>query len=131
MRWLRRILVGLLVRRIGGTPDAGLVAKILEALERGLPRDYPWPGNVRELEQAVRRTLLTGSYHAGIAPATPDEEATLLESMRAGELTATELLTRYCGIVYRRVGTYSEVARRTGLDPRTARKYVEAPGRNR
>jgi hypothetical protein len=28
-------------------------------------------------------------------------------------------------MLYRRLGSYADVARRTGLDPRTSRKYVE------
>lgn len=116
------LLVRLLVSRIAGTEDA---SQVLEALERDLPRGYPWPGNVRELEQAVRRVLLTGRYAADLAHAAPDEEALLIEKLRAGELTANELLARYSRMLYRRLGTYADVAKRTGLDPRTSRKYVE------
>jgi len=119
------LLVRLLVGRIAGTQDAELVAEVLEALENDLPRGYTWPGNVRELEQAVRRVLLTGRYAADIAQATPDEETALVEKLRTGELTAAELLGRYCAMLYGRLGTYAEVAKRTGLDPRTTRKYVE------
>ena len=50
--------------------------------------------------------------------------ATFIEKLHAGELTAAELLARYCALLYRRLGTYAEVAKRTGLDPRTSRKYV-------
>ncbi len=118
------LLVRHLVERIAGTPDTALVARVREALASGLPRGYAWPGNVRELEQAVRRILLTGRYGADLAPAAPDEEAALVDKLRAGDLTATELLARYCRLLYRRLGTYAEVAKRTGLDPRTTRKYV-------
>jgi hypothetical protein len=45
--------------------------------------------------------------------------------MRRGELTASELLASYSRMLYRRLGTYAEVAKRTGLDPRTSRKYIE------
>jgi hypothetical protein len=58
-------------------------------------------------------------------PAHGDEEA-LLDRLRAGEMTATELLGEYSALLYRRFGTYAEVAKRTGLDPRTSRKYVES-----
>jgi transcriptional regulator with AAA-type ATPase domain len=119
------LLVRLLVGRIAGAQDPELVAEVLEALESGLPRGYTWPGNVRELEQAVRRILITGRYAADLAPAGPDEETALVAKLRSGELTAAELLARYCAMLYRRLGTYAEVAKRTGLDPRTSRKYVE------
>jgi hypothetical protein len=119
-------LVRLLVVRIAGEQASELAASIMEALERDLPRGYPWPGNVRELEQALRRILLTGRYMGGVVAAGPSEEDALEEKLRAGQLTADELLSRYCALLYRRLGTYAEVARQTGLDPRTSRKYVEA-----
>jgi two-component system, NtrC family, response regulator HydG len=119
-------LVRLLVARVTGGEAPELAALVLEALERSLPRDYPWPGNVRELEQAVRRVLLTGSYAPQGGRGTLSEEAALVEKLRAGTLGAEELLTRYCGMLHRRLGSYAEVARVTGLDPRTSRKYVIA-----
>jgi two-component system, NtrC family, response regulator HydG len=119
-------LVALLVERVTGGEAPELAARVLEALERGLPRGYPWPGNVRELEQAVRRVLLTGSYTAQSAGGTLSKEAALVEKLRAGTLPADELLARYCGMLYRRLGSYAEVARVTGLDPRTSRKYAIA-----
>jgi DNA-binding NtrC family response regulator len=118
-------LVRLLVARVTGAQTAELGAEVLDALERDLPRGYGWPGNVRELEQSVRRVLLTGRYAAELPPTTQSEDEALIDKVRAGELTAEEVLTRYCGLLYRRLGTYAEVARRTGLDPRTSRKYVE------
>jgi len=118
-------LVRLLVARITGAQNSDLVATALEALESGLPRGYAWPGNVRELEQAVRRILLTGSYSAELSPTAQNEDEALIDKLRAGQLTAAELLAQYCALLYRRLGTYAEVAKRTGLDPRTSRKYVE------
>ena len=118
-------LVRLLVRRLTGAQAPELVATVLEALENTLPRGYAWPGNVRELEQAVRRILLTGRYAADMPQAALSDEDTLVEKLRAGNLTADELLGRYCVMLHQRLGTYAEVAKRTGLDPRTSRKYVE------
>jgi hypothetical protein len=118
------LLVRLLVARIAGAEVPGLVARVLEALEANLPRGYPWPGNVRELEQAVRRILLTGRYAGEAASAAGGEEEALGERLRAGELSADELLGRYGALLYRRLGSYAEVSRRMGVDVRTARKYV-------
>jgi hypothetical protein len=81
---------------------------------------------VRELEQAVRRILLTGRYAPELPRSSPGEEDELIDKLRAGGLTAAELLARYSALLYRRLGTYAEVAKRTGLDPRTSRKYVES-----
>src|SRR5438445_4588490 len=121
-----RQLVRLLVARITGGESVPLSARVLEALERSVPRGYPWPGNVRELEQGVRRVLLTGRYVPDLAHAADDEETALVHELRAGELTAAQVLGRYCALLYRRLGTYANVAKRTGLDPRTSRKYVTA-----
>ena len=118
-------LVRLLVERIAGPSASELAEGVLESLGETVPKGYAWPGNVRELEQAVRRILLTGRYMPEAAVAASDEDALLVEKLRAGELTAAELLARYSAMLHRRLGSYAEVAKRTGLDPRTTRKYIE------
>jgi transcriptional regulator with PAS, ATPase and Fis domain len=118
-------LVRLLVTRVAGDQARDLAPFVMEALERDLPQGYAWPGNVRELEQAVRRILLTGRYAGEVANAAGEDDL-LVGKLHAGALTAEELLARYCALLYRRLGTYAEVAKRTGLDPRTSRKYIEA-----
>ncbi|HSU63886.1 MAG TPA: sigma 54-interacting transcriptional regulator [Burkholderiales bacterium] len=116
-------LVRLIVARTAG--DATLAGRVLEALERDLPRDYAWPGNVRELEQAVRRVFLTGGYKPDLAaPAELDAEERLIVRLRAGSLSADEVLAGYSAMLYQRLGSYAAVAERTRLDPRTSRKYV-------
>ncbi|MGE3376571.1 MAG: sigma 54-interacting transcriptional regulator [Vicinamibacteria bacterium] len=118
------LMVRLLIARIAGAELPELVERVLEALDASLPRDYPWPGNVRELEQAVRRILLTGRYAGEAAQAPAAGEESLAAQLRAGELTADELLSRYAAGLHRRLGSYAEVARRMQVDVRTARKYV-------
>jgi DNA-binding NtrC family response regulator len=116
-------LVHLLLGRMTGRPSEELTAKVLAQLRESLPADYAWPGNVRELEQALRRILLKGAY-GGEAPDRGGHDA-WLEEIGAGRLTAEELLQRYCRLLHERHGTYEEVARRTALDRRTVKKYVE------
>jgi len=43
---------------------------------------------------------------------------------RDGRLTAQQLLSAYCALLYRQLGSYSEVAARTGLDCRTVRRHI-------
>ena len=117
-------LVRLVVMRISGEPRGDLESIALEAIRRDLPRDYAWPGNVRELEQAVRRILLTGRYASDLGSASADREQQFADLARTGQLSAKDLLGRYCAMLYRQLGTYADVAARTGLDRRTARKYV-------
>jgi sigma-54 specific flagellar transcriptional regulator A len=119
-------LVSLLIARMTGAQNATLTDKILTALHRDLSPEYPWPGNVRELEQAVRRILLTGRYNGDLAPVAGGAEEDLVQHLRAGTIGAEEMLGRYCALLYERHGTYEDVARRTGLDRRTAKKYAQA-----
>jgi DNA-binding NtrC family response regulator len=120
------LLLTHLVGRLAGEPVPAIVAEVKASLEAGLPRAYGWPGNVRELEQAVRRILLGYDYTGDRTPAVAGPREELLSGMEAGALDAPGLLRRYCHLLYERHGTYEEVARKTGLDRRTVRKYILA-----
>ena len=112
------------VGRILGKTDIELVEMIVSEIKHSPGENYPWPGNVRELEQCVRRILLNRSYlpdtqSQAIAPA-----ERLAREMMAGSLDAQALLNGYCCLLYRQLGTYEAVARRTRLDRRTVKKYI-------
>jgi DNA-binding NtrC family response regulator len=113
-----------LVERIVGEKSPELAAMAQEAIAAGVGKGYAWPGNVRELEQAVRRILMTAAYDPGPPAAARDLGDRLLSSMAEGALDAHEVLSMYCALLYRRHGTYEEVAKRTKLDRRTVKKYV-------
>jgi len=119
-------LVRLLVTRTAGEDRPELVDLVQETLRRDLPPRYPWPGNVRELEQAVRRVLLTGRYKGDLEQRSSHPADGLARDVRSGALDARELLEGYCRMLYEQTRNYEEVARRTGLDRRTIRKYVHA-----
>ena len=119
-----------LVERIVGEPSDDLVAITRDVIAAGVGKDYAWPGNVREVEQAVRRILMTAAYDPGPRAVLRDATDRFLESMKDGALDAHEVLAMYCALLYRRHGTYEDVAKRTKLDRRTVKKYVlEASGR--
>jgi DNA-binding NtrC family response regulator len=115
-------LVSHILSRLSGDAQTGTFSAVLEAIEKGVGRDYGWPGNVRELEQAVRCILLTGVY-CGDANKTAGEDA-WLSALERGELSAQQLSAGYCQRLFKRYGSYGEVARRTGLDWRTVKKNV-------
>lgn len=119
-------MVNLLVERLTGTAESRLAVRISDSLRASLPTDYGWPGNVRELEQAVRRVLLGVPYQGFqlTSDATGHDDA-LARAVSDGALTAAELLTRYCGQLYRELGSYEAVAQRVALDRRTVKKYVD------
>ena len=118
-------LVNLLILRLTGQESEELTQRVLETIRQDLPRDYPWLGNVRELEQAIRRILLSGHYLGDVLLMGQNSEKDFLEKYKKGGFETRELLGSYCAYLYKRFGTYEEVARRTKLDRRTVKKYVE------
>jgi hypothetical protein len=119
------VLVRGILRRLLGEAGGDMAASVCATLERSVGPAYPWPGNVRELEQAVRRILVTGDFRGEPSPAAADAQQQLLAAVAAGSLDARQLLAGYCRLLYRRHGTIEEVARRTDLDRRTVKKYLE------
>ena len=120
-----RNLVLFIAKRIAGPEEAEALAGEVELwIEGNLGGDYPWPGNVRELEQCVRNILIRNEYRAPRTPAT-DPRRGLVEALTAGELTADELLMRYCTLVYAQTGNYQETARRLALDRRTVKSKID------
>jgi DNA-binding NtrC family response regulator len=123
-----------ILKRICGDGGEALAMEVGRELHVSVPPGYDWPGNVRELEQAVRSVLLNGRYapQARAAAADGDETAVgLMRDLAGDTLGARTLLAGYCRLLYARSGNYGEVARRTGLDHRTVRKYVQVPEEHR
>lgn len=116
------LLVDKMVARMTGADSADLTAMVKDVLIQSVGREYHWPGNVRELEQAVRRILLTRAY-AGQRQDL-DLKAALQSGIESGTLDAEALLSSYCTLLHQRHGTFEEVSRRTKLDRRTVKKYV-------
>jgi DNA-binding NtrC family response regulator len=119
------ILIAHTVTWITGQPNEALCQTVRQVIDTRLGRDYTWPGNVRELAQCVRRVIIKQDYQ-GDQPCQASAQATdsLADQMRAGSLRAEDLVAQYCQMLYRRLGTYEEVARRTDLDRRTVKRYV-------
>ena len=111
--------------RVAGEEEAdALAVEVREWIDEHIPEDYPWPGNVRELEQCVRNILVRNAYHPPRRPV-PEPGQQMLEALATGEITADELLTRYCTLVYAKTGSYQEAARLLDLDRRTVKSRVD------
>jgi transcriptional regulator with AAA-type ATPase domain len=119
------LLIEHVLTRLLGQPARTLVAAVQHAVPRCVAPDYAWPGNVRELEQCVRSILLTNAYHAQRTPRAPQTQTRLLQGITAQAYDVPALIGDYCKLLFERHGAYLEVARRTGLDRRTVKKYVE------
>lgn len=113
------------VQRMVGQPSPELIEMTQNVIDKHLGPDYPWPGNVRELEQCVRSVLLRRSYAGDTKSTAPDLESLLTRGIRSGQLDAQNLVSGYCHLLYQRHGTFEEVARRTRLDRRTVKKYIQ------
>jgi transcriptional regulator of acetoin/glycerol metabolism len=113
------------VANLMGEPAPELVATVESALLHAVGGHYSWPGNVRELEQAVRQILLTGGYPGSAPPRRQDLVERLVTGIEAETLDADALLAGYCALLYENCGNYEEVARRTNLDRRTVKKYIQ------
>jgi DNA-binding NtrC family response regulator len=81
---------------------------------------HRWPGNFRELEQCVRSVMLRGSYHpAGMVASDPHQR--IATGMLSGMMSADDLLSSYCTLLYASSRNYSDVAEKLGIDRRTVR----------
>jgi len=115
-----RELVIYMARRVAGAESEELAGEVLHWIERNLESGYPWPGNYRELEQCVKNVLIRRDYKPARSSA-GDSTEDFARSFREGRLTAEEVLSQYCAIVYRQTGSYEETARRLGIDRRTVK----------
>jgi DNA-binding NtrC family response regulator len=112
-------------RRVAPEEAESLAAEVSEWINKHLGPRYPWPGNVRELEQCFRNVMIHGAYTPAAAAKSAGEDwESTARSIRGGELTAEELLRRYCRIVHAHCGSYEQTAKRTGLDWRTVKKKL-------
>ncbi len=118
-------LLNITIQRLVGRPSPELVAGIQNIINTNLGPEYLWPGNVRELEQCVRRIFLKGMYSGDDAITDIDLEQTLMNGIDQGNIDSYRLTSGYCYLLYQRHQTFEEVARRTGLDRRTVKKYIQ------
>src|SRR5262249_11655411 len=121
---LRQLIV-YMTRKVAGSEGEELAAEVADWIEKNQGADYPWPGNYRELEQCVKNVLIRRDYRPSQSKA-GDPLDQVAEDFRAGRLTAEDLISRYCTIVYSRTGSYEETARRLGLDRRTVKAKINA-----
>lgn len=118
-------LVLFMARRVAGDEAESLAREAGEWILNRLGPDYEWPGNYRELEQCIRNLLIRKDYRP-VSWGPRDSSGGLFEPAYGGRLTASELLTRYCTLIYARTGSYEETARRLDLDRRTVKSKVDA-----
>ncbi|MCF6248090.1 MAG: sigma 54-interacting transcriptional regulator [Desulfobacula sp.] len=119
-------LLDFTILKLTGTQSDKLIRKVKRIIDRQLGKDYQWPGNVRELEQCVRSVLLRrnyrGKYVKKIKPVSVAEQ--LSQGITDQSISVAELVSGYCNLLYKSLGTYEKVAKQTGLDRRTIKKHI-------
>ena len=119
-----RELVVYMARRVAGPEAEEFGPEVTDWIGQNLGSGYAWPGNYRELEQCVRNVLIRRNYRPARAAAMAPIDR-CVEEFRAGSLTADDLLSRYCTLLYAKTGNYEEVARRLRMDRRTVKSKVD------
>jgi DNA-binding NtrC family response regulator len=119
-------LLDFTIQKMTGTHSEKLIEKVKRIINRNLGSEYLWPGNVRELEQCVRSVLLRRDYKGKNRQVAQD----LSPAQQLGQgivdqtICVPDLISGYCALLYDTLGTYEKVARKTGLDRRTVKKYI-------
>ena len=78
-----------------------------------------------ELNQRERPPETATGRSPPARPAETGTEAELAAAVRAGKLSAEELLSRYCTLVYARFRSYEAAARSLALDRRTVKAKID------
>jgi hypothetical protein len=69
--------------------------------------------------------VIRGHYRPRRPAPAADPRHAFAEAVVTGAFDADQLLRRYCTLVYAETGSYSETARRVGLDRKTAQRKVD------
>ena len=120
------LVESILARRLS-SGSAELAEEIVDWINKNLGESYAWHGNIRELEQCVSSYLIRQSY-------VPIELGSDCKNVQlpdwlcpavAGELTAEQLLSRYCTYLYSIHSSYEKTAQILKLDRRTVKSKID------
>lgn len=115
-----------LTRKIAGENSESLGQQACDWILQNLGSNYPWRGNIRELEQCISSIMIRGRYVPADPFTTSSANADWTQAAVACQLTADQLLQRYCTWSYHHTHSYEASARQLGLDRRTVKAKVDA-----
>lgn len=98
---------------------------VIHWIQNNLGINYDWPGNIRELQQCVNNILIRGSYQQLPTQKSLTPQHHLKAATDHGKISADQLLSDYCKLVYENVRSYEAAATQLGLDRRTVKKWVD------
>ena len=119
-------LLDFTIQKMTGAFSGELTAKVKRVIDQKLGKYYQWPGNVRELEQCARSVLLKKDYGGRQKDENKnlEPEEKLVKGILERNIMVSSLVSGYCKLLYDQFGTYEKVAKLTGLDRRTIKKYI-------
>lgn len=115
-----------LARKIACDDSESLGQQACDWILRNLGPNYPWRGNIRELEQCVSSIMIRGCYVAADPIAATTANINWTRDAIACQLTADQLLQRYCTWSYHHTSSYEASARQLGIDRRTVKAKVDS-----
>lgn len=113
--------------KLAGSDGQRLADQSVDWILQHLGRHYPWRGNIRELEQCVASIMIRGQYR----PACVDGKQNVasnpqwIQQTLQGDLSADQLLQKYCTLVYHQTGTYESAAAKLKVDRRTVKAKID------
>ena len=119
---LRQFVIILAKRLLDGEDAESFAAQCCDWIVKNLGLEYPWPGNVRELEQCLRNLLIRGEYTP--MAKSPSPPADLESLFLSSGMDAESLMKAYVAALYKREKSMLGVAKVSGLDRRTVKKYL-------
>lgn len=118
-------MVSHISKKVIGTKESShLTEETVVWIIKNLGLEYEWPGNVRELEQCVRNIMVRGEYIPLETLSQQKKSGKLAERIENAAISADELLSEYCTLVYKRTGSYVETAKLLSIDRRTVKSKV-------
>jgi len=114
-----------IARKVAGTDSETLGQQACEWILNNLGANYPWRGNIRELEQCVSSIMIRGSYTPADRSQSTSGKNDWTQDAASCQLTADELLQRYCTWIYYHTDSYEAAAKKLKIDRRTVKAKVD------
>ena len=123
-------LVKYIITNVLKIDDKNLVDETFRILNCKELEQYEWQGNIRELEQAVRQTIVTGTFNKENIlhdrAHDPKSYHDILDQLVKNPISVEILTQSYIEKLHLKYKNLSKVGRMTGLDWRTIKKYLDA-----
>lgn len=113
-------LVDFIAHRIAPDAKEELKTDVMRWFKSANMSSYDWPGNMRELEQCVRNIMIHNNYQPA-TKTTGQVKSAFADQLNECQLSAEQVLSRYCEMAYQKYGSYEKAGAALQMDRRTLR----------